>query len=58
MKSNRTLRFAAGLGLLVASAQMSSAAELKVFAARALATVLQEAGAEFERTSGHKLNII
>jgi molybdate transport system substrate-binding protein len=58
MKSNRIRRFAAGLGLLVASAQMSSAAELKVFAARALATVLQEVGAEFERSSGYKLKIV
>jgi molybdate transport system substrate-binding protein len=58
MKRNWTFRFAAGLGLLVALVQVSSAAELKVFTARAIATVLREAGAEFERTSGHKLNVI
>jgi molybdate transport system substrate-binding protein len=53
-------RFAAGLGLFVAVAQVAtaSAAEVKVLTARAIATVLREIGTEFERTSGHKLNVI
>jgi molybdate transport system substrate-binding protein len=37
---------------------VASAAELKVFTSRAIATVLDEIGPEFERTSGHKLNVI
>jgi hypothetical protein len=33
------------------------AGELKVFTSRALATVLEVVGPEFEQTSGHKLNV-
>src|SRR5437764_7943728 len=33
-------------------------AELKVFASRAIWTVLGEVGPEFEKNSGHKLNVI
>jgi ABC-type molybdate transport system substrate-binding protein len=33
-------------------------AELKVFASRAIWTVLEESGSEFEKNSGHKLNAI
>ena len=33
------------------------AAEIKVFTARAIATVLDKVGPEFERTTGHKLNV-
>jgi ABC-type molybdate transport system substrate-binding protein len=33
-------------------------AELKVFASRAIWTVLGEIGPEFEKNSGHKLNVI
>ncbi len=36
----------------------ATAAELKVFTSRAIATVLDKIGPEFERTSGHKLNVI
>jgi molybdate transport system substrate-binding protein len=36
----------------------ADAAEVKVFTARAIATVLNEIGPEFERTTGHKLNVI
>src|SRR4051812_47396913 len=32
-------------------------AELKIFASRAIGTVLQEVGPTFERTTGHKLNV-
>jgi molybdate transport system substrate-binding protein len=41
--------------LLTASA--SSAAEIKIFSTRAIMTVLQEIGPEFERQSGHTLNV-
>lgn len=36
----------------------ANAAEIKVFTARAIATVLEKIGPEFERTTGHKLNVI
>ena len=48
--------------LVLASAAVSSgradAAELKIFTARALATVLEVVGPQFEKTYGHKLNMI
>jgi len=40
------------------SEQMRRPAELKVFASRAIWTVLGEVGPEFEKNSGHKLNVI
>jgi len=36
----------------------ANAAEIKVFATRSIATVLNKIGPEFERTTGHKLNVI
>jgi len=36
----------------------ATAAEVKVFTSRAIATVLDNIGPEFERTTGHKLNVI
>jgi ABC-type molybdate transport system substrate-binding protein len=33
-------------------------AELKVFASRAISTVLEVVGPEFEKSSGHKLHVI
>jgi ABC-type molybdate transport system substrate-binding protein len=36
----------------------ATAAEVKVFTSRAIATVLDKIGPEFERTTGHKLNVI
>jgi molybdate transport system substrate-binding protein len=36
----------------------ASAAEVKVFTSRAIATVLDKIGPEFERTTGHTLNVI
>jgi ABC-type molybdate transport system substrate-binding protein len=36
----------------------ASAAEVNVLSARAIATVLNEIGSEFEQTSGHKLNVM
>jgi molybdate transport system substrate-binding protein len=44
----------AGLG---AAADPARAAEIKVWTARAIATVLAEAGPEFERASGHRLAV-
>lgn len=36
----------------------ASAAEVNVLSARAIATVLNEIGSDFEQTSGHKLNVM
>ena len=41
----------------LASIAPGSAAEIKIMAPRAIWTVLQEAGPNFERASGHKLNV-
>ena len=43
---------------LLVSTQCASSAELKIFTARAIWTVLNEVGPEFERTTGHRLNVI
>jgi molybdate transport system substrate-binding protein len=50
---------AVGLGLTVMLAQpvIAPPAALKVFTTRSIATVLDKTGAEFERTTGHKLNV-
>ncbi len=48
----------AGLGLVfLAQAQGAHAAEIKVWTARAIATVLAEVGPQFERATGHKLTV-
>ena len=47
--------------LFIVSATTTSvadAAEIKIFTSRAIATVLDKVGSEFERASGHKLNVI
>jgi molybdate transport system substrate-binding protein len=49
---------AAGLALPCAGVTAANAAEIKVFTARAIATVLDKIGPEFERQTGHKLNVI
>ena len=56
---NRTLSAIVGLGLTVLLAQASpvTAAEIKIWTARALATVLAEVGPQFERTTGHHLSV-
>jgi molybdate transport system substrate-binding protein len=36
----------------------ANATEIKIFTSRAIATVLDEIGPEFEHTTGHKLNVI
>jgi len=46
---------AIGLAVVVAGAGRASAAEITVWTARALATVLAETGARFERATGHRL---
>ena len=47
------------LGLLLGFAQVAraDAAEIKGFTTRAILTVLEKVGPEFERTTGHKLNL-
>jgi molybdate transport system substrate-binding protein len=47
----------AGFTLALLAAQAADAAEIKILAPRAVWTVLNVAGPEFERASGHKLNI-
>src|SRR4051812_23296726 len=46
------------LAAVAVSSGHANAAELKIFASRALATVLEVVGPQFEKTSGHKLNVI
>jgi len=59
-KTVSIVRAAAIFSLLTISTHGSAtnAAELKVFTSRAIATVLDKIGPEFERTTGHKLNVI
>lgn len=40
------------------SQRSACSAELKIFTSRAISTVLAEVGSEFEKGSGHKLNVI
>lgn len=46
------------LSVIVAQVTVANATEIKVFTARAGATVLDKIGPEFEHTTGHKLNVI
>lgn len=48
---------AAALGVILAEPVVASADEIKVWTARAIATVLAEIGSEFERETGHRLNV-
>jgi molybdate transport system substrate-binding protein len=59
MKINRTISAIAGLGLavLLAHANLAKAVEIEVWTARAIATVLAEVGPQFERTTGHRVNV-
>jgi molybdate transport system substrate-binding protein len=59
MKSPRVSSAILGVGLTVLCAQAdpASAAEIKVWTARAIATVLAEVGPEFERETGHRLSV-
>ncbi len=60
MKMSSASFAAIGFGLFAAVAQvtMVDAAEIKVLAPRAVWTLLGKIGPEFERTTGHKLNVI
>jgi molybdate transport system substrate-binding protein len=55
----RMIAVIAGLGftVLLAQAGPGNTAEIKIWTARAIATVLAEVGPQFERTTGHKLII-
>jgi molybdate transport system substrate-binding protein len=46
-----------GLILLFGWPDIARAAEIKIFSTRAIATVLDKVGPEFERTTGHRLNV-
>ena len=48
---------AVALALILAQPVIANAAEIKVWTARAIATVLAEIGPQFERTTGHNLNV-
>ena len=43
---------------ILAQGSAANAAEVKIFTSRAIATVLGKIGPEFERTTGHKLNVV
>jgi molybdate transport system substrate-binding protein len=47
-----------GLVIECADVTVAKAAEIKVLTARAIATVLERIGPDFERQTGHKLNVI
>jgi molybdate transport system substrate-binding protein len=60
MKMNRAISAISGLGIIVlflGQADSANAPEIKVWTARAIATVLAEVGPQFERTTGYKLAI-
>ena len=46
-----------GLAVILGQAVLANAAEIKVFATRSIVTVLDKIGPEFERTTGHRLNV-
>jgi len=60
MKLQCTVLAAVSFGVSVAFSQVSvaNAAEAKILTARAIATVLEKVGPDFERTTGHKLNVV
>src|ERR1700730_9460582 len=60
MKARCAIVAMINVGLFFAGAEImaTNAAEIKLFTARAGATVLDKIGPEFERTTGHKLNVI
>ncbi len=49
---------AVGLSVACSHVTAANAAEIKVLTARAIATVLDKIGPDFERETGHKLNVI
>ena len=48
---------AVALTFIITQSVIANAAEIKVWTARAIATVLAEIGPQFERTTGHNLNV-
>jgi len=48
---------AVALTMTLAQPGIANAAEIKVWTARAIATVLAETGPQFERTTGHNINV-
>ena len=58
MRRNFLAAISFGLFLAFAPAVAADAAEVRVFTARAIATVLEKIGPEFERTTGHKLDVV
>ena len=44
--------------LLLTQSVVVNASEIKIWTARALATVLAEVGPQFERETGHRLNVV
>jgi molybdate transport system substrate-binding protein len=58
MSARRALVSLVACGVLALISQTAAtAAELKIFASRAVATVLQKIGPEFEKNAGYKLNV-
>lgn len=55
---NANLVVAVTIVVALANPLVGKAAEIRIFAARAIATVLAEIGGEFERATGHKLIVI
>jgi molybdate transport system substrate-binding protein len=53
-----TIFAAVAVAVALATPTATTAEEIKVFTARALATVLAEVGGEFERATGHTLTVI
>ena len=50
-------KIAVALTVIIAQAVIANAAEIEIWTARAIATVLAEIGPQFERTKGHNLNV-
>src|SRR6266545_8026093 len=57
MKSRAVASLVACVAFVWISHGTARSAELKIFASRAIWTVLAEIGPEFEKNSGHKLNV-
>src|ERR1041385_5471642 len=58
MRRHPIVELALGVGLLAGSAQMASAAELKIFGSRVTKMMIGDLGPGFERSTGHKLVVI
>jgi molybdate transport system substrate-binding protein len=58
MTSRAVVSLVASVLFVCISHGTARSAELKIFTSRAISTVLAESGPEFEKSSGHKLNVI